>query len=173
MQSVVHRCEPRTAAAPICVRILASPAAAFPSHSRFHLNRVSRYEYELFSGRVAAATSESLVSGEPIGWGACDSSCAHQGSAGQQTLVPAWCRRLHADRSQPHRRHARFTTAFTNGRVHLADANWLLAAARRVGLLRRPAVGAVHTLLVETPTGQQRTFRWAAAGSCWGHVLLR
>jgi hypothetical protein len=61
----------------------------------------SRYEYELFSGRVAAASSESLVS----------------------------------------------------------DANWILAAARRVGLLRRPAVGAVHTLLVETPTGQQRTFR--------------
>lgn len=64
-----------------------------------------------------------------------------------------------------------FTTAFINGLVHPADANWLLAAARRVGLLRRPAVGAVHTLLVETPTGQQRTFRWAAAGSCLGRVL--
>ncbi|KAI3436374.1 hypothetical protein D9Q98_002427 [Chlorella vulgaris] len=65
----------------------------------------SRYEYELFSGRVAAATSESLVS----------------------------------------------------------DSNWLLAAARRVGLLKRTAVGAVHTLLVQTPAGQQRTFRLGTA----------
>ncbi|KAL4420877.1 hypothetical protein ABPG77_002836 [Micractinium sp. CCAP 211/92] len=61
----------------------------------------SRYEYELFSGRVASAASESLVS----------------------------------------------------------DQNWLLAAVRRVGLLKKPGVGAVHTLLVETPSGQQRTFR--------------
>ncbi|PSC68405.1 SET domain-containing [Micractinium conductrix] len=65
----------------------------------------SRYEYELFSGRVASAASESLVS----------------------------------------------------------DQNWLLAAARRVGLLKRPAVAAVHTLLVETPAGQQRTFRLGTA----------
>jgi hypothetical protein len=41
-----------------------------------------------------------------------------------------------------------------------ADQNLLLAAARRLGLVKKAGVAAVHTLLVETPSGQQRTFRW-------------
>jgi hypothetical protein len=40
---------------------------------------------------------------------------------------------------------------------------WAAAAARTLGLLRRPAAGAVHALLVETPGGQQRSFRFATA----------
>ena len=54
-----------------------------------------------------------------------------------------------------------------------ADQNWLLAAARRVGLLRKAALGAVHTLLVETPGGQQRTFRCVGfGGMAWVVALL-
>ncbi|GAB4823249.1 hypothetical protein N2152v2_010295 [Parachlorella kessleri] len=64
----------------------------------------TRYEYEVFSGRVTSCTSESLVT--------------NQGG-----LVSA--------------------------------------LARRVGLLRKPPSGAVHTMAVETPSGQQRTFRFS------------
>lgn len=43
----------------------------------------------------------------------------------------------------------------------VTEANNLLqAAARRAGFLRRPAAGAVHTAVVETPSGLQRTFRF-------------
>lgn len=66
---------------------------------------ISRYEYELFSGTVTSASSESLVN----------------------------------------------------------EQNWLLAAARRVGIVRQPPTGAVHTLVVQTPSGLQRTFRFATA----------
>lgn len=50
----------------------------------------------------------------------------------------------------------------------VSNQGWVGALARRVGLLRAPAAGAVHTLMVQTPTGLQRTFRcgrWGLHGS--------
>ena len=69
------------------------------------MHATPRYEYELFSGTVVSAASESLVT----------------------------------------------------------EQSWAMAAARRVGLLRRPAAGASHTVTVQTPAGQQRTFRFGTA----------
>ena len=37
--------------------------------------------------------------------------------------------------------------------------NWLLSAARRVGIWRRPPLGALHELVVQSPDGRSRTFR--------------
>ena len=45
----------------------------------------------------------------------------------------------------------------------MTEQSWALAAVRRLGLLRRLPTGAVHTLVVQMPAGQQRTFRWAPA----------
>jgi len=62
----------------------------------------TRYECELFSGRVESTASESLVT----------------------------------------------------------NAHWFFTAAQRAGFLQRPRAGAVHTALIEAPSGQQRTFRF-------------
>ncbi len=40
-----------------------------------------------------------------------------------------------------------------------AQNNWLVSAARRVAPWRRPAVGALHELVVQSPDGRSRTFR--------------
>ena len=39
--------------------------------------------------------------------------------------------------------------------------NWLASAARRVAPWLRPAVGALHELVVQSPDGRSRTFRSA------------
>ena len=42
-----------------------------------------------------------------------------------------------------------------------AQNNWLVSAARRVAPWARPAVGALHELVVQSPDGRSRTFRSA------------
>lgn len=56
-------------------------------------------------------------------------------------------------------------TATSSSSESLVDeqGGWLAALARRAGILRRPVTGAVHTLVVQTPSGQQRTFRWVCS----------
>ena len=46
----------------------------------------------------------------------------------------------------------------------------LAAAARAAGLLRSPPAGAVHTLVVQTPGGQQRSFRCGAGRAGGGRA---
>lgn len=75
----------------------------------------SKYEYELFSGRVINVTSESLV-------------------AESSQLLPSL--------------------------GNLITGNSFL---QRWGVLWRPSVGAVHTAVVETPNGKQRSFRFSTA----------
>ncbi len=75
----------------------------------------SKYEYELFSGRVTNVTSESLV-------------------AESSQLLPSI--------------------------GNLITSNSFL---QKWGVLWRPAVGAVHTAVIETPNGQQRSFRFSTA----------
>lgn len=125
---------------------------------------LTRYEYELYSGRVASASSESLVSGmlthlegrcrdgrwlPPASLVVVALGYHLVGGAATPTLSPYAAAPFLIPLCVPHLR---------------AGQNWLLAAARRVGVLRRSAVCAVHTLLVETPGGQQRTFRQAEGG---------
>lgn len=75
----------------------------------------SKYEYELFSGRVINVTSESLV-------------------AESLQLLPSI--------------------------GNLIKGNSFL---QRWGVLWRPSIGAVHTAVIETPIGQQRSFRFSTA----------
>ena len=59
-----------------------------------------------------------------------------------------------------------------------SGGSWLLSAARRVGVWRRPPLGALHELVVQSPDGRSRTFRsgpriqaWARCGG-WTQDLL-
>lgn len=51
------------------------------------------------------------------------------------------------------------TVASCSSESLVTERSWLRAAVQRVGLVRRPATSAVHTLAVQTPAGKQRTFR--------------
>ena len=104
----------------------------------------SRYEYELYSGAVASASSGMLQAPH---W---------------RLLVP------YQRVSNKFRLHGRCFHRPPNFLHRTAESlaseqNPLAAVARRIGLLRRPPTGAVHTLVVQTPTGQQRSFRFATS----------
>lgn len=51
------------------------------------------------------------------------------------------------------------TVTSTSSEAQQPASNPILAAARAVGLLRKPPVAAVHELVVQAPNGNSRTFR--------------